>query len=60
MYSLCRSFRPALLVGFREAYQILYAPLARFDASGHSRRHAKCVMDFNEVVGQIFNATAAA
>jgi hypothetical protein len=47
------SFRPPLLVGFPEGYQILYALQPIRDASGHSRGRAKCTMNLDEVVGKI-------
>jgi hypothetical protein len=40
-------------MGFPEGYQILHAPQPIRDASGHSRGHAKCTMNFDEVVGKI-------
>ena len=48
-----RSFRPPLLVGFPEGYQVLYAPESIRNASGHRGRHAKCTMNFCEVVDEI-------
>jgi hypothetical protein len=38
------------LKGFPEGNQVLYAPEPIRDASGHGRGHAKCTMNFDEVV----------
>jgi hypothetical protein len=52
-YYLRRSFRPPLLVGFPEGHKVIHFPESIRDASGHSRGHAKCTMNFDEVVGEI-------
>jgi hypothetical protein len=39
--SLRRSFRPPLLVGFPEGYQVLHAPQPISDARGHRRRRSQ-------------------
>jgi hypothetical protein len=42
------SFRPPLLIGLPEGYQVLYAPQPIGYAAHHSRVLAKCTMNLNE------------
>src|ERR1700692_2161521 len=51
-----RSFPPPPLIGFLEGNQILNAPKPIRNASGHRPLHAKCTMDFDEVVCEIVGA----
>jgi hypothetical protein len=55
-----RSFRPPLLVGFPEGYKIIHIPEAIRNVSGHRGRHAKCTMNFCEVVGEIVEGSRVA
>jgi len=52
-YTLRRSFRPPLLVGFPESYQVFHTPEPICDASGHRWTHAECTMNLDEVVREI-------
>jgi hypothetical protein len=53
------AFRPPLLVRFPEGNQVLYAPEPIPNASGHGRRHAKCTMKLDEIVGKMVEGAAA-
>src|SRR5271170_3236753 len=53
LQTLRHSFRPLLFVGFPEGYWIIYVPESIRYTSGHSWRHAKCTMNFDEVVREI-------
>ena len=44
---------PPLFVVFPEGYKVIYIPEPIRHASGHCWRHAKCTVDFDEVVNEI-------
>ena len=44
---------PPLLVAFPEGYKIIHIPESIRHASSYRRRHAKCTMNLDEVVGEI-------
>src|SRR5207237_8410170 len=47
---------PPLFVGFPESHQVLDTPEPICYASRHCWTHAKCTMDFYEVVGEIIQS----
>jgi hypothetical protein len=47
------SFRPPLLVGFPEGYQIFYAPQPICNASGHRWGRTKRAVNLDEIVREI-------
>jgi hypothetical protein len=48
-----------MFVGFPEGYEVIYLPEPIRNASGHCWTHAKCTVNFDEVVGEIIQGRSS-